>query len=181
MPKRKAAEAAVVPKGRGGGGRGAGRKPSAVNTKGADAADAPKRKQATLKGWSLAELIGVRKQQKTAGNGDWRSSCAAAGCAAAGRDRMVVLRGRTDGVRPTVRRSHRYVGTVPDGNNQTLRLTEKSKRLKYHFQIPIPIPPKFNQKKLKYRYDTGKWKTLNQLEISAPTTCSTTVGSHVLV
>ena len=32
--------------------------------------------------------------------------------------------------------------------------------LKYHFQIPIPIPPKFNQKKAKYQYDTGKYPTL---------------------
>ena len=32
--------------------------------------------------------------------------------------------------------------------------------LKYHFQIPIPIPPKFNQKRAKYRYHTGKYPTL---------------------
>ena len=31
--------------------------------------------------------------------------------------------------------------------------------LEYHFQIPIPIPAKNNQKKLKYRYDTGKYDT----------------------
>ena len=32
--------------------------------------------------------------------------------------------------------------------------------LKYHFQIPIPIPPEHNQKKVKYRYGTGKCRTL---------------------
>jgi hypothetical protein len=48
-----------------------------------------------------------------------------------------------------------------DERNQTLCRSQKSKRLKYHFQIPIPIPPKFNQKNLKYRYHTGKMRTLS--------------------
>ena len=52
MPnKRKSAAAAIEPApkaARGGGGRGAGRKPTGVNTKGVDAEDAPKRKQTDL-------------------------------------------------------------------------------------------------------------------------------------
>ena len=62
MPnKRKAVgtTAAAVPPKVGGSGRGQGRKPTAVNTPGVDAADTPKRKQQ-----SLGELLGERFQKK---------------------------------------------------------------------------------------------------------------------
>ena len=63
-PKKKATEqptpAPVAKKGRGGGGRGQGRKPLPANTPGADAADAPKRRQQCL-----SDLLGERFAKKT--------------------------------------------------------------------------------------------------------------------
>ena len=63
MPPRGIRGAAPAPsakgRGRGGGGRGAGRKPIGVNAPGADAGDAPKRKQQ-----SLGDLLGERFAKK---------------------------------------------------------------------------------------------------------------------
>ena len=58
MPPKEKAAAAAEPahkKARGGGGRGQGKKPSAVNAPGKDSANAPKRQQSTL-----AALLGER-------------------------------------------------------------------------------------------------------------------------
>ena len=44
--------------------------------------------------------------------------------------------------------------TIKDYRPKTIKFQ------KYHFQIPIPIPPENNQKKVKYRYGTGKSRTL---------------------
>ena len=67
MLKRKATEAAPAPapKRHGGGSRGAGRKPNEANRPGADAADAPKRKQQ-----ALADLLGPRFAKKSTAAND---------------------------------------------------------------------------------------------------------------
>ena len=67
------------------------------------------------------------------------------------------------GILTFVLKGVKHLGQTVDGVhrlNQSHSWPKQSKYLKYHFQIPIPIPLKFNQKKGQYRYNTGKYCTL---------------------